>query len=59
MTKPCRVCREPITLRQHRDGQWIAFDSDPVVLKVEGNPIGGGTLEMIDAADRHDCMRPA
>jgi len=50
-----------ITLRCRPDGTWIAFDVDPVVLQTvqEGASLihGGRVLEMLDAADKHQCRR--
>ena len=57
LSRPCRFCGKPITLRQLASGQWVPFEVDPVVLKVTGNPIGSGTLEMLDSADQHECGR--
>jgi hypothetical protein len=61
INKPCDTCGEPITLRKTPGGQWVPFDADPVVLKTvqEGQSLirGGRVLEMLDAADRHQCRR--
>jgi hypothetical protein len=42
-------------------GTWVPFEADPVVLKVveQGGSLirGGMLLEMLNAADRHECRR--
>jgi hypothetical protein len=59
LARPCRTCGQPITLRCTPGGAWVPFESDPVVLSVqqEGASLlrGGRVIEMLDAADRHEC----
>lgn len=55
MSKACRECGEPISLRQMVTGPWRAFESDPVALRTSQSPDDGSVIESLDRNDLHVC----
>lgn len=53
----CRRCQKSVVWITTVTGLRLLFNSDPLVVKTDGNPISGRVVEHVDEDEVHGCPR--